>query len=68
MGDRNQDVRVGEVVVDLDITEGIGPLGPEEVRALVAKVLELVRHDQARDADRERDTAIYDRAFRPKVG
>lgn len=68
MSDRNQDVRVGEVVVDLDITEGIGPLGAEEVRALVAKVLEQVRRDQARDADREHDTAIHDRAFRPKLG
>lgn len=68
MGDRDQDVRVGEVVVDLEITEGIGPLGPEEVRALVTKVLEQVRRDQARDADRERDTTIHDRAFRPKVG
>lgn len=68
MGDRRPDVRVGEVVVDLDITEGIGPLGPEEVRALVAKVLEQLRRDQARDADRERDTAIHDRAFRPKAG
>ena len=68
MSDRNQDVRVGEVVVDVEVTEGIGPLGPEEVRALVAKVLEQVRRDQARDAEREQDTTIHDRAFRPRVG
>ncbi len=64
----DRDVRVGEVVVDLEITEGLGPLAPHEVRALVAMVLEQVRRDQDRVADRERDTAIHDRAFRPKVG
>ena len=63
-----QDVRIGEVSVDMEITEGIGPLAPHEVRALVALVLEQVRHCQARDADHARDTQIHDRAFRPVVG
>jgi hypothetical protein len=63
-----QDVRIGEVAVDLEVTEGIGPLGPHEVRALVALVLEQVRREHARDADRARDTQIHDRAFRPAVG
>lgn len=68
MSDDGRQVRVGEVVVDLEITEGIGPLSPEEVRALVAKVMEQVRRDRARDADRERDTAIRDRVFEPRLG
>ena len=68
MSDDGRQVRVGEVVVDLEITEGIGPLSPEEVRALVAKVMEQVRRDQARDADRERDTSIRDRVFEPRLG
>lgn len=62
------DVRIGEVVVDLEVTEGIGPLGPDEVRALVTLVLEHVRREQACDADRRRDTTIHDRAYRPVVG
>jgi hypothetical protein len=62
------DVRIGEVVTDLVITEGVGPLSPQEVKALVALVLDHVRQDQDRRADRERDTAIHDRAFRPAVG
>lgn len=62
------DVRIGEVVVDLEVSEGIGPLGPEEVRALVSLVLEQVRREQARQDDRRRDTTIHDRAYRPAVG
>jgi hypothetical protein len=63
-----QDVRVGEVVVEMEITEGIGPLGPQEVRELVALVLEQVRREQARETDQARDTRIHDRVFRPVVG
>lgn len=62
------DVRIGEVAVELEVTEGIGPLGPQEVRSLVALVLEQVRREQAREADHARDTQIHDRAFRPVVG
>ena len=64
----DSDVRIGEVAIDLEVTEGIGPLGPDEVRALVILVLDQVRKEQARDADRRRDTTIHDRAYRPVVG
>jgi hypothetical protein len=57
------DVRVGEVLTEIVITEGIGPLGPQEVRALVALVLEQVRQDQRRLADQQRDTRLRGRAF-----
>jgi hypothetical protein len=62
------DVRIGEVVTEIVVTEGIGPLGAHEVKELVALVLEHVRREQSRTADRERDTRIHDRAFRPAVG
>jgi hypothetical protein len=58
------DVRIGEVVTDMVVTEGVGTLGSEEVKRLVALVLEQVRHEQERMAQRERDTTIRDRAFR----
>jgi len=61
------DVRIGEVVTDMVVTEGVGTLGPEEVKHLVALVLEQVRHEQERMAHRERDTTIRDRAFRADV-
>jgi hypothetical protein len=59
------DVQIGEVVTELVITEGIGPLSPQEVKALVALVLQQVRQEQERCQDRDRDTRIFDRAFRP---
>lgn len=62
------DVRIGEVETEIVITEGVGPLSPQEVKTLIAMVLEQVRQEQSRKADRERDTAIHDRAFRPENG
>jgi hypothetical protein len=62
------DVRVGEVLTEVVVTDGIGPLGPQEVRALVALVLEHVRQDQRRQEDQQRDTRMRDRAFQPKTG
>jgi len=57
------DVRVGEVVTEIVVTEGIGPLGAEEVKALVALVLDHVRQEQHRQNERSRDTGLRDRAF-----
>jgi hypothetical protein len=62
------DVRVGEVLTEVVVTDGIGPLGPQEVRALVALVLEHVRQDQRRQDDQQRDTRLRDRAFQPRTG
>jgi hypothetical protein len=58
------DVRIGEVVTEMVVTEGVGSLGPEEVKRLVAIVLEQLRQEQDRAAQRQRDTSIGDRAFR----
>jgi hypothetical protein len=64
----DMDVRIGEVVTDVTVTDGTGPLSADQMKAIVAKVLEQVRWEQARQADRERDTQIHDRVFRPQVG
>jgi hypothetical protein len=60
---KESDVRIGEVVTEIVVTEGIGPLGPDEVRSLVALVLDHVRQDQQRRSDRTRDTELRDRVF-----
>lgn len=62
------DVRIGEVVTEIVVTDGIGPLGPQEVKALVALVLEHVRQDQRRQEDQQRDTRLRGRAFLPHEG
>ena len=67
--DDDIDVRIGEVVTDMTITDGGGgPLAADDLRKLVALVLEQVRQDRERQADRDADTTIHDRAFRPPVG
>jgi hypothetical protein len=58
------DVRIGEVVTELTVTEGVGPLSPEDVRKIVTLVLEQLRQEQDRAQQRERDTGLHDRAYR----
>jgi hypothetical protein len=62
------DIRINEVVTEITVTEGVGSLTAQEVKQLVAIVLENVRAEQDRVAQRERDTAIRDRAYRPRIG
>jgi polyhydroxyalkanoate synthesis regulator phasin len=57
------DVKIGEVSTELVVTEGVGSLTPEEVKRLVTIVLEQVRQEQERAAQRQRDTSINDRVF-----
>ncbi len=59
------EVRISEVVTDLVVTEGVGSLSPEEVKKIVTLVLDQIKEQQGRTAQRERDTTIHDRAFRP---
>ena len=61
------DVKINEVVTDLEITEGIGALSPEEVRRLVKLVLEQVHMEHDRAEQRKKDTKITDRAYHPDV-
>jgi hypothetical protein len=61
------DWRINEVATDIVVTESVGSLRPEEIKKLVAIVLEHVRQEQHRTAQRERDTKITDRAYHSDV-
>jgi hypothetical protein len=62
------DVRINEVVTDIAVTEGVGPLSAEEVKRIVALVMAQVRTEQDRHAQRAKDTTIRDRAYQPRIG
>ncbi len=61
------DWRINEVATELVVTEKVGSLGPDEVKKIVAIVLEHLRHERHHSAQRDRDTAITDRAYRSDV-
>jgi hypothetical protein len=61
------DWRINEVNTELIITESVGSLGPEEVKKIVALVLQHVREENNRLAQHQRDTAITDRAYHSDV-
>jgi hypothetical protein len=61
-------VRINEVVTDIAVTEGIGPLSAADVKRIVAIVLAQVKIEQDRHADRAKDTTIRDRAYQPRIG
>ena len=67
MVDEPNQVEIGKVQTDVVITEGVGPLSKAEVQRLVTLVLEHVRHEQGRNEQRERDTAITNRVYPPHV-
>jgi hypothetical protein len=62
------DVRINEVVTDIAVTDGVGPLSPEDVKRIVAIVMAQVKTEQDRIAQRAKDTTIRDRAYQPRVG
>ena len=57
------EVKIGELSSEVTVIEGVGPLTAADVKKLVKQVLELVKEDGAREAQRDRDTKITDRAF-----
>jgi hypothetical protein len=61
------DWRINEVSTELVVTESVGALGPAEVKRIVAIVLEYLRNEKHNSAQRERDTAVTDRAYRSDV-
>jgi hypothetical protein len=61
------DVRINEVITEINVTESVGPLSAVEVKRIVALVLEQVHREQRRLEERERDTRVHDRAFRPEA-
>lgn len=62
------DVRINEVVTDIAVTEGVGPLSAADVKRIVAIVMAQVREEQDRHAQRGKDTTIRDRAYQPRIG
>jgi hypothetical protein len=67
-GSGGMDWRINEVATDLVVTEAVGSLSPEEVKKIVAIVLEHARQERDRQAQHERDTRITDRAYRSDLG
>jgi hypothetical protein len=65
MSDEPNQVGIGEVKTDVVITEGVGPLSRADVQKLVSLVLEHVRHEQDRNAQKEKDTGITNQVFPP---
>jgi hypothetical protein len=62
------DVRINEVVTDIAVTDGVGPLSVEDVKRIVAIVMAQVKTEQDRLAQRAKDTTIKDRAYQPRIG
>jgi hypothetical protein len=66
-GSGDMDWRINEVATDLVVTEAVGSLSPEELKRVIALVMERVRQERDRMAQHERDTRITDRAYRTDV-
>jgi hypothetical protein len=66
-GAKGTDWSIHEVSTELVVTEKVGALGPEDLKKIVAIVLEHLRQEQRHSAQRERDTAVTDRAYRSDV-
>ena len=66
-GAGGSDWRINEVLTELVVTESVGSLRPDEVKKIVAMVLEHLQKEQRRLAQHQRDTAINDRAWRSDV-
>jgi len=62
------DVRINNLVTEVTVTDGVGPLSAEDVRRIVAIVMDHVRAEQDRIAQRAKDTTIRDRAYQPRIG
>jgi hypothetical protein len=66
-GAEGTDWRINEISTEIVVTESVGSLGPEEVKRLVAIVMEHLKHERHRSAQHKRDTMITDRAYRSDV-
>ena len=67
MADEPNQVEIGEVRTDIVVTEGVGALSKADVQRLVSLVLEHLRDEQERNAQREKDTGITNRVYPPHV-
>lgn len=57
------DVHINEVHTEIEITEGVGALGPAEIKKLVALVLAQLKaqqhHEEMRNQDNRLRTSAY---------
>jgi hypothetical protein len=56
----SNDVRIGEVLTEMVVTEGVASLSPEDVKRLTEIAMQQVRQEQDRKAQQQRDTSVYD--------
>jgi hypothetical protein len=61
------DWRISEIATELIVTEPVGSLSPEDVKKVVRMVLDHLGEEKHRMAQRERDTAVSDRAYQSDV-
>jgi hypothetical protein len=61
------DVYINEVHTDLQVSEGVGSLGPDEVRKLVALVMAQLKAQQHNEALAERDNRLQGSAYVPDI-
>jgi hypothetical protein len=64
--EKGPDVWINEVITEINVTEGVGPLSAVEVKRIVVLVLEQVHREQRRLEEQRRDTRVHERAFRPE--
>ena len=57
------DVRIGEVITEMVVTESVGSLGPDEVKRVVEIAMQQLRQEQDRKAQQQRDTAVFDSSY-----
>lgn len=59
----SSDVRIGEVVTEMVVTEGVASLSPEDVKRLIGIAMEQMKREQDRIAQHRRDTSVYDSSY-----
>jgi hypothetical protein len=57
------DIHIDEVHTDLEITESVGALGPDEMKKLVALVMAQLAAKQHHEELRDRDNRLQNSAY-----
>ena len=57
------DIHIDEVHTDMEITEGVGALGPAETKKLVAIVLAQLKAQEHHDELRQSDNRLQNSAY-----
>jgi hypothetical protein len=61
------DIHIGEVHTEIEITEGVGALGPSEVKKLVALVMAQLKAEQQRAQMCRQDDRLHDSSYMSDV-